>query len=229
MQQSPQIFGMPTQQQQQQPPNTTVISTEQIQKYLDENKQLILAIMESQNLGKINECAQYQAQLQKNLMYLAAIADAQPPASTSPSQTQPQPQTQPQQQPQLQTQSQMPMQAAIPQGPAMHPPQAAFNQNQQLQQQLQLQQQQQHQQQQQQQQQTVGYGPRMAFMGQPYDQQSHLIQQQQTMAGMMGLRMSGAGGLHPALQAGHGTAAHFMDARIRPDGPEAGLGDGQGK
>ncbi|WOL03896.1 GRF1-interacting factor 2 [Canna indica] len=56
------------------------ITTEQIQKYLDENKQLILAILENQNLGKLAECAQYQAQLQKNLLYLAAIADAQPNA-----------------------------------------------------------------------------------------------------------------------------------------------------
>ncbi|KAH7656430.1 SS18 family protein [Dioscorea alata] len=57
------------------------ITTEQIQKYLDENKQLILAILENQNLGKLAECAQYQNQLQKNLLYLAAIADAQPQAS----------------------------------------------------------------------------------------------------------------------------------------------------
>uniref|UniRef100_A0A803MUU3 SS18 N-terminal domain-containing protein n=2 Tax=Chenopodium quinoa TaxID=63459 RepID=A0A803MUU3_CHEQI len=88
---------------------TIIITTEQIQKYLDENKQLILAIMESQNMGKINECAQYQAQLQKNLMYLAAIADAQPPASTGPSQPQ------------------IPMQSSIPQGPFMPPPKAAVS------------------------------------------------------------------------------------------------------
>eukprot|EP00850_Spirogloea_muscicola_P003304 SM000013S26473 [mRNA] locus=s13:489333:490568:- [translate_table: standard] len=50
--------------------------------YLDENKQLILAILDNQNLGKLNECAQYQARLQQNLMYLAAIADAQPQAPT---------------------------------------------------------------------------------------------------------------------------------------------------
>ncbi|XP_022770632.1 GRF1-interacting factor 3-like [Durio zibethinus] len=56
----------------------TNITTEQIQKYLDENKKLILAILDNQNLGKLHECAQYQALLQKNLMYLAAIADAQP-------------------------------------------------------------------------------------------------------------------------------------------------------
>ncbi|XP_024393362.1 uncharacterized protein [Physcomitrium patens] len=55
------------------------ITTELIQKYLDENKQLILAILDNQNLGKLNECAtRYQAKLQQNLMYLAAIADAQP-------------------------------------------------------------------------------------------------------------------------------------------------------
>nr|BDI55443.1 GRF1-interacting factor like [Lolium multiflorum] len=60
-------------------PPPASITTEQIQKYLDENKQLILAILENQNLGKLAECAQYQSQLQKNLLYLAAIADAQPP------------------------------------------------------------------------------------------------------------------------------------------------------
>ncbi|KVI04609.1 SSXT-like protein [Cynara cardunculus var. scolymus] len=59
------------------------ITTEQIQKCLDDNKNLILAILENQNLGKFQECAQYQAILQKNLMYLAAIADAQPPTTQS--------------------------------------------------------------------------------------------------------------------------------------------------
>jgi hypothetical protein len=65
---------------------STTISTELIQKYLDENKQLILAILDNQNLGKLNECATYQAKLQQNLMYLAAIADAQPQAVQSSSQ-----------------------------------------------------------------------------------------------------------------------------------------------
>ncbi|XP_042481792.1 GRF1-interacting factor 2-like [Macadamia integrifolia] len=69
----------------------TNITTEQIQKYLDENKKLILAILDNQNLGKLAECAQYQAQLQKNLMYLAAIADAQPQAASMPPQMAPQP------------------------------------------------------------------------------------------------------------------------------------------
>lgn len=67
------------------------ITTEQIQKYLDENKKLIMAILDNQNLGKLAECAQYQAQLQKNLMYLAAIADAQPQAPAMPSPMAPHP------------------------------------------------------------------------------------------------------------------------------------------
>mmetsp|Transcript_35814 Transcript_35814/g.113217 ORF Transcript_35814/g.113217 Transcript_35814/m.113217 type:complete len:157 (+) Transcript_35814:306-776(+) len=59
-------------------PRQPQITTELIQKYLDENQTLILAILENQNLGKLSDCAQYQARLQQNLMYLAAIADAQP-------------------------------------------------------------------------------------------------------------------------------------------------------
>ncbi|RLN42182.1 GRF1-interacting factor 1 [Panicum miliaceum] len=47
--------------------------------YLDENKQLILAILDNQNNGKVEECERHQAKLQHNLMYLAAIADSQPP------------------------------------------------------------------------------------------------------------------------------------------------------
>ncbi|PQQ21730.1 GRF1-interacting factor 3 isoform X1 [Prunus yedoensis var. nudiflora] len=67
------------------------ISIMPVAKYLDENKKLILAILDNQNLGKLAECAQYQAQLQKNLMYLAAIADAQPQAPTVPAQMAPHP------------------------------------------------------------------------------------------------------------------------------------------
>ncbi|CAN4125042.1 unnamed protein product [Withania somnifera] len=59
--------------------------------YLDENKTLILAILDHQNLGKLAECAQYQAKLQKNLMYLAAIADAQPQSPAIPTQMAPHP------------------------------------------------------------------------------------------------------------------------------------------
>ncbi|KAG5232663.1 GRF1-interacting factor [Salix suchowensis] len=54
------------------------VTTDHIQQYLDENKSLILKIVESQNLGKLSECAENQARLQRNLMYLAAIADSQP-------------------------------------------------------------------------------------------------------------------------------------------------------
>ncbi|PPD91638.1 hypothetical protein GOBAR_DD11430 [Gossypium barbadense] len=38
----------------------TNITTEQIQKYLDENKKLILAILDNQNLGKLAECAHWK-------------------------------------------------------------------------------------------------------------------------------------------------------------------------
>ncbi|CAL5343096.1 unnamed protein product [Camellia sinensis] len=65
-------------------PNT--VTTNHIQQYLDENKSLILKIVESQNSGKLNECAENQARLQKNLMYLAAIADSQPQPHTMHSQ-----------------------------------------------------------------------------------------------------------------------------------------------
>ncbi|KAJ4835901.1 hypothetical protein Tsubulata_006161 [Turnera subulata] len=67
------------------------LSTEQIQKYLDENKNLIMAILDNQNLGKFAECASYQTQLQQNLTYLARIADNLPQATTVPSQLCPQP------------------------------------------------------------------------------------------------------------------------------------------
>ncbi|XP_023767731.1 GRF1-interacting factor 1 isoform X1 [Lactuca sativa] len=56
------------------------VTTDHIQQYLDENKSLILKIVESQNSGKMAECAEHQAKLQRNLMYLAAIADSQPQA-----------------------------------------------------------------------------------------------------------------------------------------------------
>ncbi|CAL4918867.1 unnamed protein product [Urochloa decumbens] len=57
----------------------TPVTTDIIQQYLDENKQLILAILDNQNNGKVEECERHQAKLQHNLMYLAAIADSQPP------------------------------------------------------------------------------------------------------------------------------------------------------
>ncbi|KAG6493443.1 hypothetical protein ZIOFF_048429 [Zingiber officinale] len=62
------------------------VTTDIIQQYLDENKQLILAILDNQNAGKAEECAENQAKLQRNLMYLAAIADGQqtPPLAQFP-------------------------------------------------------------------------------------------------------------------------------------------------
>ncbi|CAN1170775.1 GRF1-interacting factor 3 [Linum perenne] len=55
-----------------------------------------MAILEHQSVGKAAECALLQAKLQENLMYLAKIADAQPPPP------QPHGTPQPQQQQQLQ-------------------------------------------------------------------------------------------------------------------------------
>nr|ACU20947.1 unknown [Glycine max] len=62
------------------------VTTDHIQQYLDENKSLILKIVESQNSGKLSECAENQSRLQRNLMYLAAIADSQPQPSPMPGQ-----------------------------------------------------------------------------------------------------------------------------------------------
>ncbi|RDX65153.1 GRF1-interacting factor 1 [Mucuna pruriens] len=62
------------------------VTTDHIQQYLDENKSLILKIVESQNSGKLNECAENQSRLQRNLMYLAAIADSQPQPPPMPGQ-----------------------------------------------------------------------------------------------------------------------------------------------
>ncbi|KAG2708604.1 hypothetical protein I3760_05G200700 [Carya illinoinensis] len=105
MQQSPQMLnGTPSML------PTANITTEQIQKYLDENKELIMAIIENQNLGKFSECPPYHAQLQQNLTYLAKIADAQPQVQTIP--------------------SQMPPHSAVQQGHAMHHPRATMSQQQ---------------------------------------------------------------------------------------------------
>ncbi|XP_031109774.1 GRF1-interacting factor 2-like isoform X2 [Ipomoea triloba] len=125
------------------------VTTEQIQKCLDDNKNLILAILENQNLGKLAECAQYQAILQKNLMYLAAIADAQQPQGSANS-SQQAPSSVPQQGNQMQ-----PTQAtALPQQQVAVPKlpfqlNGGFPSQEQQQQLLQFQQQQQQQQQQQ--------------------------------------------------------------------------------
>ncbi|XP_076905594.1 uncharacterized protein LOC143561376 isoform X1 [Bidens hawaiensis] len=186
------------------------ITTEQIQKCLDDNKNLIMAILENQNLGKFQECAQYQAVLQKNLMYLAAIADAQPPAPT------PGPPA---------------SQTSTPQMPPNSMPQQANSY---------MQQQQQHQvaQQQQQPSQLQGGGvPKLPFQLnalRPQDQQQHLLQMQQQMQAaqsvQMGMRAGGGGqngmiGMHQAMQ----SALAGNPIGMKQDGSEAASGgDGQG-
>ncbi|KAK9845851.1 hypothetical protein WJX81_004132 [Elliptochloris bilobata] len=51
-------------------------STEVIQQYLEDNEALIQTINDAINLGRFDNATLYQAQLQRNLMWLAAIADA---------------------------------------------------------------------------------------------------------------------------------------------------------
>ncbi|GLT48295.1 hypothetical protein SLA2020_219280 [Shorea laevis] len=86
---------MQQQQQQQQPSQPEVINlanvtTEQIQKCLDENKQLIMAILEQHSQGKYSESAPYQTRLQNNLLYLSRVADAKPQDPATSSKTSPQ-------------------------------------------------------------------------------------------------------------------------------------------
>ncbi|XP_011043713.1 PREDICTED: GRF1-interacting factor 3-like [Populus euphratica] len=117
---------------QQSPQQMLSITTEQIQKYLEENKQLIMAILENQNKGNVSECASYQAQLQQNLMYLARIADAQPQGTTMPSQMPPQ-------KPAVkQEQYMQPSQVAMPQQPIFFNQKLPFQTNFQHEQQQQL-------------------------------------------------------------------------------------------
>lgn len=54
------------------------ITTDLVQKVLDENRSLIFAVLENQNLQRLAECSRYQARLQQNLIFLATVADAQP-------------------------------------------------------------------------------------------------------------------------------------------------------
>lgn len=67
---------------QQKPEIQTPMTTEFIQRCLDENQTLIFAIIENQKLGKLKECQQYQNRLQQNLIQLATIADNQPNKQT---------------------------------------------------------------------------------------------------------------------------------------------------
>ena len=51
-------------------------SSATIQKMLDENTQLIQALIDYQNQGELKKCAQYQQMLHRNLVYLATVADS---------------------------------------------------------------------------------------------------------------------------------------------------------
>jgi hypothetical protein len=63
----------------QQPQAPPAISTELLQTYLDENQMLLEAIVQQQNHGKLQNTLQYQLKLQQNLLFLATLADANPP------------------------------------------------------------------------------------------------------------------------------------------------------
>ncbi|XP_057532746.1 GRF1-interacting factor 2-like [Amaranthus tricolor] len=185
------------------------ITTEQIQKYLDENKKLILAILDNQNLGKLTECAQYQAQLQKNLMYLAAIADAQPQMATVPAQVAPHPAMQ---QGAYYMQQQA---AAMAQQHGIFPPRmpAQFNSALQMHDQHQ---QQQHPVHQQQQQQTAIPG-QMNFRPTGLSDGVHPMQTEAALGG------GNSGGPPASASPSDGRGAN------KQDGPEGGsVGDGQG-
>ncbi|XP_062091314.1 GRF1-interacting factor 3-like [Humulus lupulus] len=193
----------------------TNITTEQIQKYLDENKKLILAILDNQNLGKLAECAQYQAQLQKNLMYLAAIADAQPQAPAMPPQMAPHPAMQ-----QGGYFTQHPQAAAMMQQSGIFPPKMPmqFNNPHQMQDQQQ-QQQHQHQQQQLHQQHQAAIHAQMAMRPAGTNNGMHPMHHVEAAVG--------AGG-----SLGPNSAAGPNEGRGggKQDGSEAGAagGDGQG-
>ncbi|XP_028296036.1 SS18-like protein 2 isoform X2 [Gouania willdenowi] len=64
------------------------INQETIQRLLDENDQLVRCIADYMKKGRAVECVQYQQILQRNIVYLASIADASPdttPPSANPS------------------------------------------------------------------------------------------------------------------------------------------------
>ncbi|GAU35187.1 hypothetical protein TSUD_319970 [Trifolium subterraneum] len=116
-------------------PSLPMLTTEQIQKCLEENKELILAILEGQNQGKYGEIAPYQAKLQQNLTFLAKLADVGP-------QTGPQAQThsqgqgmQQQQQPQVAMSQQQPQVAMSQQRSDFSSVHPSFDMNEQQQQQ----------------------------------------------------------------------------------------------
>ncbi|KAL6746425.1 hypothetical protein V8C86DRAFT_2943784 [Haematococcus lacustris] len=64
--------------------NEAPFTTETIQKMLEDNYLYIKAIVDQQNLGRVEEMAKYQSILQDNLMKLASLADSQPGANAGP-------------------------------------------------------------------------------------------------------------------------------------------------
>ncbi|KAI3908348.1 hypothetical protein MKX01_027370 [Papaver californicum] len=62
--------------------NPNNLTTEQIQQYLEENKRLIIKILEDRNNGNVSELAENQERLERNLTYLNAIASYQPQQPT---------------------------------------------------------------------------------------------------------------------------------------------------
>ncbi|XP_076944174.1 GRF-interacting factor 1-like [Bidens hawaiensis] len=105
---------------------STFVTTDHIQQYLDENKALILNILENQSTGKFSECAENQTRLQHNLMYLAAIADCQP--KQSPIRLQPYTNSMQQQmQMQMQSQHMVPESHMMTQSPTGIGPQSPFS------------------------------------------------------------------------------------------------------
>jgi hypothetical protein len=52
------------------------LTPEKVQQILDENQQFILAILENQNIGRLQDCVQYQKKLHQNLILLATLADS---------------------------------------------------------------------------------------------------------------------------------------------------------
>ncbi len=52
------------------------VTSATIQKMLDENTQLIQAVIDHQNQGEAKKCAQYQQILHRNLVFLATVADS---------------------------------------------------------------------------------------------------------------------------------------------------------
>jgi hypothetical protein len=54
-----------------------LLSADMVQRVLDENQQLILAVIENQHKLQAHECSEYLGKLHRNLMMLATFGDNQ--------------------------------------------------------------------------------------------------------------------------------------------------------